>query len=216
MEDVEIDLRPRELATGMPKFVKRVGPGKRLEGKRVVFFVAQEFEDIELFYPVYRLSEEGAEVVVVAVNVGSHPRPQLFEVKPVTGRYGMVVSPGSERFAVKSLDEVKPDDFDAVVLPGGFSPDRLRRIDKILEFVKAMNEQGKVIAAICHGPQILISAHVIKGKKCTGTKAIKDDLINAGCEYVDQPAVRDGNFIMARGPDDLPEFCQLIIDALST
>ncbi len=200
----------------MPQSVKRAGPSQKLAGKRIVFIVAQEFEDIELFYPVYRLSEEGAEIIVVPVNVGSHPRPQLFEVKPVTGRYGMVIPRDSERFTIKGIEETNPEDFDALVIPGGFSPDRLRRVKAVLDFVKEMHDKGKVIAAICHGPQVLISAGIVKGKKCTGTKSIRDDLINAGCKYVDQPAVRDGNIVTARVPDDLPEFCQLIIEALSS
>ncbi|HDD34035.1 MAG TPA: protease, partial [Thermofilaceae archaeon] len=101
------------------------------------------------------------------------------------------------------------------IIPGGYSPDYLRIDEKVLSFVKRMYEMGKVVAAICHGPQVLISAGLVKGKRVTAYKAVKDDLINAGAMFENVPAVRDGNLITGRVPDDLPEFCQLIISALS-
>ncbi|RLF23026.1 MAG: protease [Thermoprotei archaeon] len=202
----------------MPELVKRVGPGTKLKGKKVVILAAHEFEDVELLYPFVRLSEEGAEVIIVPVKAGLHPRPAFAE-KPVTGRYGtpipLEVFGEGERYIVKKLEEVKPEDIDAVIIPGGYSPDSLRIIPEVLDFIRRAHEQGKIIAAICHGPQVLISAGLVKGRKVTSYVAVKDDLINAGAEFIDQPVVRDGNIITARVPDDLPEFCLAIIEALS-
>lgn len=132
---------------------------------------------------------------------GSHPRP-VVQGKPVTGRYGTPIPFGflreGEKYVIMKLDEIDLNKFDALVVPGGFSPDRLRLIPEVLNLVKRFHEKGKLIAAICHGPQVLISAGIVKGKKMTSYKAVKD-----------------GNLITARVPDDLPEFCKLIIDSLS-
>jgi len=196
----------------------RTGPGTRLKGKRAAFLVAHEFEDVELLYPFVRLSEEGAEVTIIPVKIGLHPRPAI-PVKPVTGRYGtpvpLEVFGLGVRYVVKDIEEVKPEDFDAIIIPGGFSPDHLRIDERVLNFVRRAHELGKIIAAICHGPQVLISAGLVKGRKVTAYKAVKDDLINAGAVFIDEPAIRDGNIITGRVPDDLPEFCLLIIEALS-
>ena len=196
----------------------RTGPGTRLHGKRVAIIVAHEFEDVELLYPFLRLSEEGAEVVIVPVKVGLHPRP-AFPGKPVTGRYGtpipLEVFKEGGRYVIKDLGDLKPDEIDALVIPGGFSPDHLRINEEVLKLVKSVYERGKVVAAICHGPQVLISAGLVKGKRVTAYRAVRDDLINAGADFRDVPAVRDGNLVTGRVPDDLPEFCQLIIEALS-
>ncbi|MCD6591660.1 MAG: type 1 glutamine amidotransferase [Thaumarchaeota archaeon] len=201
------------------RFVKRVGPGDRLKDKRIGIIVANEFEDVELLYPFIRLSEEGAEIIIIAVRAGLHPRPAV-ENKPITGRFGtpipLEVFREGERYVVKNLGEVRAEDLDALIIPGGFSPDALRIREDVLNFVKEMHAKNKIIAAICHGPQVLISAGLVKGRRCTSYEAVRDDLINAGAEFVDEPAVRDGNLITARVPDDLPEFCQLIIDALSS
>jgi len=197
--------------------IKRVGPGDRLKGKRVAIIAANEFEDIELLYPLIRLSEEGAEVAVVPIMRGSHPRPVA--QKPVTGRYGTPIPFGflreGERHVIMKLDEINPREFDALIIPGGFSPDRLRVIPEVLKLVREFHEEGKLIAAICHGPQVLISAGIVKDRRMTCYEAVKYDLVNAGAIYVDEPAVKDGNIISARVPDDLPEFCRLIIDSLS-
>ncbi|RLG02478.1 MAG: protease [Thaumarchaeota archaeon] len=197
--------------------VKRAGPGERLKGRRVAIIAANEFEDIELLYPLLRLSEEGAEVAVVPIMRGSHPRPVA--EKPVTGRYGTPIPFGflreGERHVIAKLDELDPKRFDALIIPGGFSPDRLRVIPEVLRLVREFHEEGRLIAAICHGPQVLISAGIVKDRRMTCYAAVRDDLVNAGAIYVDEPAVRDGNIITARVPDDLPEFCRLIIDFLS-
>jgi protease I len=190
----------------------------KLTGKKVVIIVAQEFEDVELLYPVLRLSEEGAEIVVVPVNEGLHPRPYIGG-KPVTGRFGtpvpIPVMAEGNRYRVSRLEELQAAEIDCVLFPGGYSPDALRLHAGTLELVRECRRQGKLLAAICHGPWVLISAGIMEGKRATGYIAVRDDLVNAGAEFVDVPAVRDGNVITGRVPDDLPEFCQEIIMALA-
>jgi protease I len=190
----------------------------QLRGKQVVIMVAQEFEDIELLYPVLRLNEEGAEIVVVPVNEGLHPRPYMAG-KPVTGRFGhpvpIPVMAEGNRYRMSSLDELNVEEIDCLLFPGGYSPDALRLHAGTLELVRECHRRGKLLAAICHGPWVLISAGVMKGKQSTGYVAVRDDLANAGADFVDVPAVRDGYIITVRVPDDLPEFCQEIIEALS-
>ena len=190
----------------------------QLAGRTVVIIVAHEFEDIELLYPVLRLSEEGAEIVVVPVAEGLHPRP-FVEGKPVTGRFGhpvpIPVMGEGNRYRVRSIEELGTVEIDCLLFPGGYSPDVLRLHAQTLELVRACHQRGKLLAAICHGPWVLISAGVMGGRRATGYVAVRDDLRNAGAEFVDVPAVRDGNIITGRVPDDLPEFCQEIIKALS-
>lgn len=190
----------------------------KLTGKKVVIIVAQEFEDVELLYPVLRLSEEGAEILVAPVNEGLHPRP-FVEGKPVTGRFGhpvpIPVMAEGNRYKISKVEDLRAAEIDGVLFPGGYSPDALRLHAGTLELVRECHRQGKVLAAICHGPWILISAGIMKGKRATGYVAVRDDLVNAGAEFVDVPAVRDGNIVTGRVPDDLPEFCQEIIQALA-
>jgi len=191
----------------------------KLTGKKVVIIVAQEFEDVELLYPVLRLSEEGAEIVVVPVNEGLHPRPYV-EGKPVTGRFGhpipIPVMAEGNRYRVSRVEELKAAEIDCVLFPGGYSPDALRLHAGTLKLVRECHRQGKLLAAICHGPWVLLSAGIMEGKRATGYIAVRDDLVNAGAEFLDVPAVRDGNILTGRVPDDLPEFCQEIIMALAT
>ncbi len=189
----------------------------QLTGKQVVIIVAQEFEDIELLYPVLRLNPEGAEILVVPVNEGLHPRPYMAG-KPVTGRFGhpvpIPVMAEVNRYRISNLEELNVEKIDCLLFPGGYSPDALRLHAGTLELVRECQRRGKLLAAICHGPWVLISAGVMKGKRATGYVGVRDDLVNAGAEYVDRAAVRDGNIITGRVPDDLPEFCQAIIEAL--
>jgi protease I len=191
---------------------------EKLKGKKVVIIVAHEFEDVELLYPILRLSEEGAEIVVVPVREGLHPRPYI-EGKPVTGRFGhpvpIPVMAEGNRYSISSIEELDAKEIDCLLFPGGYSPDALRLHAGTLELVQECHRRGKLLAAICHGPWILISAGVMKGRQATGYIAVRDDLMNAGAEFVDVTAVRDGNIITGRVPDDLPEFCQEIIKALS-
>jgi protease I len=190
----------------------------KLEGKRIVFLVGQEFEDIELWYPFLRLSEEGVQVTIVALDVGLHTRPAV-KGKYVTGRFGTTVPPlvheEGRRFTLANLEEIDSDKIDAIVIPGGFSPDALRIHQGCLDLVKSLYEKNKIIAAICHGPQVLISTGIVRGKNMTCYKAVRDDLINAGANYEDSPVVVDGNIITSRVPDDLPDFCLKIIEKLA-
>src|SRR5262245_29455198 len=169
-----------------------------LQGKRAAVLVEQQYQEMEIWYPVYRLREAGCKVTLVGPEAGqSYPSKLGYPCK-------------SDRAA----KDVKADDFDVLVIPGGFAPDFLRRHEAILKLVSTMAEQGKVVAAICHGPWVLCSTQALKGKKATCFFAIKDDVQNAGATYVDAEVVRDGNLITSRKPDDLPAFLQAIGQAI--
>jgi protease I len=168
-----------------------------LTGKKIAILVETLYEDQELWYPFYRMKEAGAEVHVVG------PRKGVFESK-----HGYPVKADS------GADEVKAADFDAVIIPGGYAPDHMRRHKAMVELVRDAVQRGKVVAAICHAGWMLASAGVLKGRKATCYIAIRDDVINAGAEYLDREVVRDGNLITSRFPDDLPAFCRTIITAL--
>lgn len=189
-----------------------------LESKTIAIIAADEFEDIELEFPLLRLSEEGADILLVPVEGGLHTRP-FCKSKPVTGRFGtpmppMVMEEGN-RYESRTLEELKLDEIDCILIPGGFSPDQLRVNSDVVELISKAHEKGKLIAAICHGPQLLIEADLVDGRKVTSYEAVETDLINAGGEYVDEPMVKDGNILTSRVPDDLPQFCQGIAEALS-
>lgn len=169
-----------------------------LKGRRAAVLVEQQYQEMEVWYPVYRLREAGCTVNIVG--------PEADKIYPSKTGY-----PAK---ADRDIDEVKPDDFDLVVIPGGFAPDFLRRSPAMIRFVSEMAEKGKVVAAICHGPWVLCSTQALKNKKATCFFAIKDDVINAGASYVDEEVVRDGNLITSRKPDDLPAFLQTIIEAV--
>ena len=171
----------------------------RLQGKTVGIFVAQEVEDLEFWVPVMRLREEGAKVIVIGLST-----------QTVHGKHGLEMTPDV------SIDEAPgADELDGVVIPGGWAPDKLRRSQKLLQLVRDMDAQGKLVAAICHGPWVLCSAGgMLRKRKATSFFAIKDDVINAGGKYVDAEVVRDGNLITSRKPDDLPAFMQAIIQAV--
>ena len=169
-----------------------------LQGKRAAVLVEQQYQEMEIWYPVYRLREAGCQVTLVGPEAG-HTYPSKL---------------GYPARSDKAIKDVSADDFDLVVIPGGFAPDYLRRHEAILRLVSTMAEQGKVVAAVCHGPWVLCSTQALKGKKATCFFAIKDDVINAGATYVDAEVVRDGNLITSRKPDDLPAFLQAIIQAV--
>ncbi len=189
-----------------------------INGKKVVIVVAHEFEDIELLYPILQLSYEGAEVVVVPVDEGLHPRP-FVPGKPVTGRFGhtvpIPVMEVGKRYTVANLDDIVAAEVDCLLFPGGYSPDALRLNAQVLGLARQCHQAGKIVAAICHGPWVLVSAGLAKGIRACGYEAVHDDLTNVGAEVLDVPAVRHGNIITGRVPDDLPEFCQEIVKALS-
>jgi protease I len=171
---------------------------KRLSGKRVAILAEDLYEDLELWYPLLRLKEEGAEVVVVGFG----------DAKEYHGKYGYPVA------VDRAISEVTVERFDAVVVPGGYAPDRMRRHTGMVDFVREMARQGKILAAICHGPWMLASAEVVAGKTVTCFFAIKDDLVHAGATYRDAEVVVDGNLITSRRPADLPAFLNAIIAAL--
>ncbi len=147
--------------------------------KRAVIIVGKGFEDSEFTYPFYRLQEDDIKVDVAIAGD-----------KPVKGKLGQEATP-----TIK-CSELKEKDFDLVVIPGGHEgPDRVRQVQEVLDFVKQMDDKGKIIATICHGSWVTISAKIMKGRKATCYKGMKDDLINSGCEYLDEDVVIDGNFI---------------------
>ncbi len=164
---------------------------------RVAILVDDLYDEREFVYPYYRLQEEGYDVEVVA-----------YQAKEYRSKSGMKVK------AEKGVQEVSPDRYDALVIPGGYAPDRLRRYPEILKFVREMDERGKPIAAICHAGWVLISAGIVKGRRVTGFFSIKDDLTNAGAEYVDEPVVVDGNLITSRDPRDLKVWMKEFIKVL--
>jgi protease I len=189
----------------------------KLQGKKICFPVAHEFEDVELLYPLLRLSEEGASIVLATYRASFHARPYLKE-KPISGRLGYPVPPvpmvEGRRFTVEDMLAQKVEDYDAVVIPGGFSPDILRREPRIVNFVRDAFLADKPVGAICHAPWLAISAGIIRGRRATSWMSLKDDMVNAGALYEDSAVVVDGPLITSRCPDDLPEFCLALIDAI--
>jgi protease I len=170
-----------------------------LKGLKVVSFVHNDFEDLELWYPILRLREEGVEVLLAGEEKN----------KKYTGKYGVP--------AISDIDfeEALKIDFDGLLVPGGWAPDKLRRFPSVLELTQKMNEKNKAIGHICHAGWVLISANVLQGKIVTSTPGIKDDCINAGATWVDKPSVVDGNMVSARKPMDLPAYMQGFIKVLS-
>jgi protease I len=174
-------------------------PSLPLANRRVLIFVGDIYEDLELQYPRLRLIEAGAAVVVAGEKRG----------QTYSGKHGY------PQVADASIAEVKAEDFDALVVPGGFMPDKLRRDAKVLGLVRDFAAAKKPLAAICHGGWIPISAGVYRGVKVTGSPGIKDDLVNAGAVWHDAAVVVDRHFISSRKPDDLPDFCRALIEMLS-
>ncbi len=171
-----------------------------LTGKKVVVLAEDNYDVLELWYPTIRMQEAGAAVTLAG-----------------TGSADTYHSGHNYNFPVTvdtTADKLSASGIDAVIIPGGYGPDRLRRYPSVLKLVKDAVDQGKIVAAICHAPWVLASAGVLRGKTITCTAAIKDDVMNAGAKYVDQEVVRDGNMITSRSPKDLPAFCRTIIEAL--
>ncbi len=165
---------------------------------RAAVLVEQQYQEMEVWYPVYRLREAEMEVLLVGPEAG-HPYPSKL---------------GYPAKADRAAKECSADEFDLVIIPGGFAPDFIRRSEAMLKLVRQMDQKGKLIAAICHGPWVLCSTGSLKDKRCTCFFAIKDDVQNAGATYVDEPVVRDGQLITSRKPDDLPIFMKTILRAL--
>jgi protease I len=164
---------------------------------KIAVLVENDYQDQEVWYPIYRLREEGYETVAVG------PR-----AKEYASKHGYPVR------AEAAASELRGSDFAGVVIPGGWAPDRLRQDAAVLRLVRDIFERGRVVAAICHGGWVLASAGVAKRRRVTSYVAIRDDMVNAGASWVDEEVVRDGNLITSRKPDDLPAFCREILGAL--
>ena len=162
----------------------------RLEGKRVVVLLAEGFEDLEFHVPRMRLLEEGADV-------------------EVAGKHGLRAA------AETTLDSIDGETFDAVVVPGGWAPDKLRRYDSVKDLVRKAHDRGAIVGLICHAGLVGISADIVEGGRATGSLGIKDDLVNAGATWVDEAAFRDGNIVWGRVVEDIPDFCRELVAAIA-
>ena len=171
-----------------------------LAQRKVLLLAADDFEDMELLYPLYRLREE--EVAVTVAGLDDHPLRGKKGYGPVT--------------VDTTVDHVAASDFDALVVPGGFAPDKLRRSETVLGLVRAFDDAGKPIAFICHAGWVPISAKILKGRRATSVAAIRDDMVNAGTDWVDQATVVDGNLISARTPADLGPWMKALLAALES
>ena len=170
----------------------------RLDNKIIATLIAEGVEDLEYHVPLMRLQEEGAKVLGAGLDL-----------RPVHGKNGLVITPDSK------IGDLKSHELFALILPGGWAPDKLRRSDAVKNLVKEMDEANKIIGIICHGGSIAISAGIIKkGRRATGSTGIKDDLINAGAVWADEPAFREGNQVWGRVVADIPDFNRELITAL--
>lgn len=162
-----------------------------LKNSRIAILVDQQYQEMEIWYPLYRLREAGSKVVTVGAVAGAtYPSKVGYPCK-----------------ADVSWEDAKASDYDGIIAPGGFAPDFIRRHPKAIQLVRDVHAANKLTAAICHGPWVLCSANVLRGKKATSFFAIKDDVVNAGAIWEDSEVVRDGNLVTSRKPDDLPAFC---------
>ena len=173
---------------------------EELKGKKICILAGEGFEDTELMYPLYRLRYEcGADVTVAGLNKG----------ETITGKYGLPVT------ADTSFKDLNARDFDALVIPGGQGPDHIRIYPEVIRFVQDFDKTGNMIAAVCHGVQLLITARLLKGKRATGWKSLVVDIEDAGAKYVNEPLVTDRQYIFSRQPSDLGYFCDAIIKTLA-
>lgn len=171
----------------------------RLQNKVIATLIAEGVEDLEYYVPVMRLQEEGATVLSAGLDL-----------KPVRGKNGLVITPDAK------IEDLKASELFALLLPGGWAPDKIRRYDVVKNLVREMNDADKIIGVICHGGSIAISAGIIKkGQRTTGSTGIKDDLINAGAIWADQAAFREGNQVWGRVVADIPDFCRELVKALT-
>jgi protease I len=167
-----------------------------LKQARAISLVAKDYEDLEFWYPTLRLREEGTEVDIVG-EVAEHT---------YMGKYGL---PATTTHAFHGLET---SDYDILLVPGGWAPDRLRRYPEVLRIVREMNAEGRIIGQICHAGWVLASAGILRGKRVTSTPGIKDDLANAGATWVDEAVVVDGNIVSSRRPPDLPAYLSALIE----
>ncbi|WP_191566294.1 type 1 glutamine amidotransferase domain-containing protein [Metabacillus idriensis] len=171
----------------------------RLSNKKIIALVSADFEDLELWYPVLRLQEEGAEVHLVGEKAN----------ETYIGKYGV---PATSDYA---FEEIRSEDYDAILVPGGWAPDKLRRYPEVLQMVQDMHEKKKPIGQICHAGWVLISAKILEGRNVTSTPGIKDDMENAGAIWHDEAVVVDGHIISSRRPPDLPPYVKAFADVLA-
>jgi deglycase len=171
----------------------------RLQGKTIGVFVAAEVEDLEFWVPVMRLREEGAKVIVIGLSI-----------EAVRGKHGLEITPD-----VSIGEAPAANTLDGIVIPGGWAPDKLRRNQKVLQIVRDIHAQGKIVATICHGGWVPISAGIMRGRKATGSTGIKDDIINAGGTWVNEAAFREGTMVWGRVVEDIPDFCRELVAALA-
>ncbi len=169
----------------------------RLQGKKIAILVAKEVEDLEYYVPLMRLQEEGAEVLTAALDL-----------KPVHGKHGLEITPDT------NIDSLDAEELFALIIPGGWAPDKLRRHSAVKELVREMDSKGRMIGIICHGGLVAISAGIMKDRRATGSLGIKDDILNAGGSWTDEPAFREGNLVWGRVVADIPDFCRELVQAL--
>lgn len=169
----------------------------KLTGKTIAILVAEGVEDLEYYVPLMRLQEEGATVLSAGLDL-----------KPVKGKNGLPITPDT------TIESLKAEALFALILPGGWAPDKLRRYPVVTNLVQQMDAANKPLGIICHGGLIAISAGIVKGHRATGSLGIKDDLVNAGATWVDQPAFRDGNQVWGRVVADIPDFCRELVALL--
>ena len=174
------------------------GADMEAESKKVMLLVEEMYNEFEFWYPFYRLKEAGADVVVVGSGSSMVYKSKV----------------GVPCTVDANADEVSASEFDGVIIPGGYAPDHMRRYPAMVTLVKDLFEAGKVVAAICHAGWMLASADILKGRTVTSFFAIKDDLVHAGAEWVDQEVVVDGKLITSRKPDDLPAFMRAVLAEL--
>ena len=172
----------------------------RLKDKTIGILVGPGYEDLEFWVPYMRMQEEGAEVKVIGIKAG-----EIY-----TGKNG-----GLTVESQIAANEVTADQLDALLVPGGWAPDKLRRDKNILQLVQNMNAQDKILGFICHAGWVAASAGICKGKEVTGSTGIKDDMQNAGAIWVDKPAFREGNLVWGRVVADIPDYCRELIEALT-
>ncbi len=171
----------------------------KLTGKQIAILIAEGVEDLEYFVPLMRLQEEGATVLSAGMDL-----------KPIKGKNGLVITPDT------TIESLNSDDLFALLLPGGWAPDKLRRYSVVSDLVRKMDGAQKLIGIICHGGLIAITAGIVKGHRVTGSLGIKDDLVNAGGTWVNEPAFRDGNQVWGRVVADIPAFCRELVTILSS
>ncbi len=170
----------------------------RLQNKTIAILVAEGVEDLEFYVPFMRLQEEGATVLAAGLDL-----------KPVRGKNGLIITPDS------IIESLKAESLDGLMIPGGWAPDKLRRYDVVKKLVRQLDQAGKPIGIICHGGSVAISAGIIRpGERVTGSTGIKDDLVNAGGVWTDEPAFREGNHVWGRVVADIPAFCRELVQAL--